>query len=77
MSTTKVINLSLGERISLSRKHAGLRQSELAEKTHITVRQFIRYEKNEIPPPSDKLAIIATNCEVDPGWLLSGRGNPF
>jgi len=44
----------------------------LAGQINLSRYQLINYVSDKIPPPPDKLAIIANNCEVDPGWLLSG-----
>jgi transcriptional regulator with XRE-family HTH domain len=77
MSRTILKKISLGKRIRFSREHANLTQEELANQINLSRYQLINYESDKIPPPSDKLAIIANNCEVDPGWLLSGKGNPF
>ena len=68
---------TLSSRIKLARKKANFSQEEIAEKLQITKQQFSKYEKDKSIPPSDKLLKISQLCEVDPGWLLSGEGNPF
>ena len=68
---------TLSSRIKLARKKANFSQEEIAEKIQITKQQFSKYEKDKSIPPSDKLLKISQLCEVDPGWLLSGEGNPF
>ncbi|MFT4578868.1 MAG: transcriptional regulator with XRE-family HTH domain [Nitrospinales bacterium] len=68
---------TLSSRIKFARKKAGYNQEEIAEKLLITKQQFSKYEKEKSIPPSDKLLKISQLCEVNPGWLLSGEGNPF
>ena len=75
---TKVLNNpSLGARIKSARKQADIAQEQLASILNITRQQLWNYEAEKSIPPSDKVLLIADTCKVDPGWLLSGRGNPF
>lgn len=77
MKTTTLNKPTLGSRIKFARQTAELTQEEIAEILDITKSQFSNYEKEKSIPPSDKTLLIADTCKIDPGWLLSGRGNPF
>jgi transcriptional regulator with XRE-family HTH domain len=77
MKTTTLNKPTLSSRIRFARQTAEFKQEDLATTLHITKSQFSRYETGKSIPPSDKTLLIADTCKVDPGWLLSGRGNPF
>jgi SOS-response transcriptional repressor LexA len=66
---------SLGDRIKIARKKAGLTQGELAKKVGITYPTLNKYEKNRRVPNSQVLDRIARELNCDPGWLLSGAGD--
>ena len=76
--TTKQLNKpTLGGRIKIARQLADMNQDDLAKILKITNQQISSYETGKSIPPADKVLTIADTCKVDPGWLLSGRGNPF
>ena len=50
---------------------------QVPKKLNSTNQQISCYDKEKSIPPSDKLLKIVKLCKVDPGWLLSGRGNPY
>jgi transcriptional regulator with XRE-family HTH domain len=76
--TTKQLNKpTLGGRIKVARQLAEMNQDNLAKILKITNQQISCYENEKSIPPADKVLLIADTCKVDPGWLLSGRGNPF
>jgi transcriptional regulator with XRE-family HTH domain len=77
MKTSVLNRPTLGSRIKFARQLAEMNQDELAVILDITKQQISCYENEKSIPPADKVLLIADTCKVDPGWLLSGRGNPF
>ena len=77
MKTSTLNKPTLGSRIKFARQTAEFKQEEIASTLHITKAQFSNYEHNKSAPAPNQLLLIADTCNVDPGWLLSGRGNPF
>ncbi|TNE31575.1 MAG: helix-turn-helix domain-containing protein [Bacteroidetes bacterium] len=58
------MNSSLGSSIQSIRKHRALSQSQLAEKSGLTLRTIQRIEADETTPRGDSLLRIATALEV-------------
>jgi transcriptional regulator with XRE-family HTH domain len=77
MKTSLLDRPTLGSRIKCARQLAEMNQDKLAEILEVSKQQISCYETGRSIPPSDKTLLIADTCKVDPGWLLSGRGNPF
>jgi len=77
LNKSLIIKPTLGSRIKIARQLAKMNQEALAEILGITKQQISCYENEKSVPPADNVLIIADTCKVDPGWLLSGRGNPF
>ncbi|MBF0419633.1 MAG: helix-turn-helix transcriptional regulator [Magnetococcales bacterium] len=67
------MNNTLAERIRQARKHAGLTQKELAEKTGISQTAVHKLECGR-SASSRRAVSIALTCCVDPIWLDTGRG---
>lgn len=65
--------MNLSERIKLSRKHAGLTQSELAESVGIAQTAISQLESGKTLR-SSYLIQIARACGVNSVWLASGEG---
>lgn len=63
--------MTKGQRISNSRKIAGLTQVELAKKVGISKQLLYKYEKGSITNiPSDKIEAIAEACGTTPEFLM-------
>jgi transcriptional regulator with XRE-family HTH domain len=45
-------------------------RKELARVVGVSVRQMVRYERDEIPPPSDVLRRIAETLDLSADYLL-------
>ena len=72
MGVRKELNISIGNRIRISRENAGLTQEELAEKLNLSA-QFISTIERGVAGAS--LATIIRLCEVlnvSTEWLLRG-----
>lgn len=66
---------TLGDRIQLLRKQAGLTQVELAEKINVSKSQFIRYESKNVQPPADTMNKLADALGTSVDYLISGDKN--
>jgi len=77
MKTNLLEKPTLSARIKSARKQADITQEELASTLQLSKQQIWNYEHDKSQPSPDQLLLIADTCKVDPGWLLSGRGNPF
>jgi|SaaInlStandDraft_7_1057024.scaffolds.fasta_scaffold329884_2 transcriptional regulator with XRE-family HTH domain len=77
MKTNLLEKPTLSSRIKSARKQADITQEELAQTLNLSKQQVWNYEHDKSQPSPDQLLLIADTCKVDPGWLLSGRGNPF
>ncbi|MBF0140978.1 MAG: helix-turn-helix transcriptional regulator, partial [Magnetococcales bacterium] len=67
------MNDTFAERIRLARKHAGLTQKELADKTGISQTAVHKLECGR-SASSRRSVSIALTCGVDPIWLDTGLG---
>ena len=65
---------SLSDRLKEARLHAGLTQSQLTEKTGLSLRTVKQYEKDASAAKVNSVQKIASACNVDEGWLFTGRG---
>ena len=66
---------TLKDRFKKARKQAGLTQAALAEGAGISVRSVNKYEQDPSKITIDILMAIATACNVDITWLLTGTGD--
>jgi len=65
--------LTLGERIRIARRRAGLSQAALAQKSHVTASAVAQWEHpSGTRPDLDRLQAIATATDVPLAWLVSG-----
>ena len=70
-------NSRIGDRVRKVREDMGLSQSELAKKLGFTKPAVVsRFERNKRLPSTDTLVRLATLCEVDLHWLLTGNPSP-
>ena len=60
-----------GELIRTARKHAGLTQKELAEKSGVAKITIQQYEAGKRQPRLDQLEMLADAMKMDIGELLS------
>ena len=67
-------NVKLGENLARElkqrRRRAGLRQIDLAIKSHVALRTLQRYESGKHPPDSIALGRLETGLELPHGALL-------
>jgi transcriptional regulator with XRE-family HTH domain len=70
--TEKQEQRSIGERLRLARKMAGLTQAQLAELTDLALRSIERYERAETPIDTRSLIRIAKATGVSVAWIISG-----
>jgi transcriptional regulator with XRE-family HTH domain len=64
---------TLGERIRIARRRAGLSQAALAQKSHVTASAVAQWEHpSGTRPDLDRLQTIATATNVPLAWLVSG-----
>ena len=69
--------MSLGQRIKLARKKAGLTQAELGTHFGITSQAVNQWETNpKKGPQRDKIPKIAKILDVPLDWLSTGAGEP-
>lgn len=66
----------INKRIIISRKSKSFTQKYLAGKLEISLPTMNHYETGKRMPSAELLAKLAQVVECDPGWLLSGEGNP-
>lgn len=62
--------MTVGERIQVARKNAGIKQSELAEKLGVAVITIGQYERGKRQPRLEQLQRIATALGVSVDYLL-------
>lgn len=65
-------NASLGSRIAIARRAAGLSQEKLGEAIGVSKGAVSYYESNTNRPAYDKLEAIADRLGVSQGYLLTG-----
>jgi SOS-response transcriptional repressor LexA len=68
------MSMTLGERVQLARKNAGLTQKGLADKVEISQTAVHKLECGR-SRSSRRTVTIALTCGVDPIWLDTGRGD--
>ena len=68
---------SLGERLMVYRKRAGLTKTELAEAANISVTTLSKYENDEVLSPNiDTLYLLSTALGVSINKLILGIEDP-
>ena len=65
--------MTIGEKIKLLRKRAGLTQAELAEKLTVTTRAIIYFEKNQRHPSEEVIQRLAEIYEISEEVLADDR----
>jgi len=65
------------ERLRELRKRLGLSQKEFAEKLGVHLMTISRYERGKITPSYKFLELLEKTFNVNPEWLLKGKGEPF
>lgn len=63
----------LQDRIARARRHAGLEQGELAERSGLSRKSISRYETGLSTPRRPALIAIALATGVDLNWLETGK----
>lgn len=66
--------MSLGERIKLVRRNAGLNQTIFGNKIGVTQVTITNYERNKETPSKRTLIAIANTFNINLEWLESGVG---
>jgi transcriptional regulator with XRE-family HTH domain len=67
--------LTLGQRLRLARKAAGLTTAEAARRLGVLKSSWQAWEADAKEPRSNRLAMTAGVLAVSPSWLLSGMGD--
>lgn len=67
--------MELSERITNARNFAKLTQEELAFKINISRRSLQILENEKTDPKISTILKIAEKCNINPCWLLTGRGS--
>ena len=65
--------MNIGDRLKAARKHLGLSQATIAERTGIPLGTYKKYEGDERSPGSDALTALG-KTGINLNWLLSGEG---
>ena len=64
---------SFGKRLKAARKHRGLTQVELANRTLTTRSAILRWENGTRQPQVLNVLVLAKELDVSVQWLLTGR----
>jgi len=64
----------ISDRIRLIRKHFGLNQRQLGEAAGVTKSAVSQWERGETTPQIAPLLELQRNLNVNPEWVMSGRG---
>jgi len=70
-----MITKQIGDRLLALRKKLNLTQAYLADISQVSQSNYSKYEKNSIEPNYSFLTKIIEKLEVNPEWLLFGKGN--
>ena len=65
--------MTLGERIALARKRAGLSQEQLGEKLGVSRQAVSKWESDQTNPDVAYVAQMCRLLEVSSDWLLLGE----
>lgn len=71
-----VPDITLSMRLRIAREHAGLEQTELAERAHISRATISAAERGHREPNRGTLTLWAWACGVDPSWVITGEVSP-
>ena len=63
--------MTLGERILLKRKEAGMSQENLGDKLDVSRQTVYKWENDQATPELDKLIAMAKIFNVKVGWLIA------
>lgn len=74
MTPSNIPTWSIADRIRKAREHAGLDQTELADRTNIARSTISNYERGTTRPSKVYVKTIALATGVDPEWIWSGNG---
>lgn len=69
--------LTIGERIKLIRKDAGLTQAQFAEKLGTTQNVITNYERNSRNPSGPAINNICREFNISEDWLRTGEGDMY
>lgn len=64
--------LTIGERITIAREHAGLLPEDVAQRLAVEARTLGAWEAESTQPRANKLVMLAGILGVTPAWLLHG-----
>jgi SOS-response transcriptional repressor LexA len=67
----------IGQRIKKVRKELGLTQEEMAKKLGISRDSIVKYERGDNIPSQKFLKLLKYELEVNPEWILRGKGEMF
>ena len=68
---------TLGERLKFIQKHSGRNQADFSKSLGISKGSLNLYHRNKRRPDSAVLQSLCELYQVNPTWLLLGRGEPF
>jgi transcriptional regulator with XRE-family HTH domain len=71
-----VKKVSVGNRILLARKRAGVSQSKLAEAIGIDANTISRWERDAVKMKAEKMAIVASSLNTSVAYLLGETDDP-
>ena len=66
--------MTIGKRIKNYRLKQNLKVKELSEKIGISQGTLSDIENDKTKPSADTLSLIIRHTDINPGWLLTGRG---
>ena len=69
--------LKISDRLKIIRQTIGLSVTKMAEKLDLQHRTYASYEREERIPPIIVLELIVEKFNVNPSFLLTGKGEPF
>lgn len=67
---------ALGARMRARREHKGLTQEAVGLHIAMSKDTIARYERGQVSPGADALALICHELDVNADWLLTGDGCP-
>lgn len=67
---------TLGERLMIYRKRAGLTKTQLAEMAHVTVSSITKYENDVMKPDDDTMLKLSLILNVSANRIMFGFDDP-
>lgn len=67
---------TLGERLMIYRKRAGLTKTQLAEMAHVTVSSITKYENDVMMPDDDTMLKLSLILNVSSNRIMFGFDDP-